>query len=182
MTTEKKKFESITDNFMQKLDELEEMERPDPSRVLSMLSLREEIDYLLADKEKNEAEIALLTSYIDELETQLKKRGLKEPAMKDWDQKMPQIVDGLFKLFYVWLRIHQKHNKKAIDEFTGMKRPKEPFLKPKTTRKQIKNMRIRGLTDEQVKYITGLSKPTRDALRKAIANCQYEPIMMRQKN
>lgn len=93
---------------MQKLDELEEMERPDPSRVISMLSLREEIDYILVDKEKNEAEIALLKSYIDELETQLKKRELKAPAMKDWDPKMPQIVDDLFKLFYVWLRISSK--------------------------------------------------------------------------
>lgn len=79
------------------------------------------------------------------------------------------------------LEFHQKHNKKAIDEFTGMKRPKEPFLKPKTTRKQIKNIRTRGLTDEQVKYITGLTKLARDALRKAIANCKYKPIMMRQK-
>lgn len=103
MTTEKKKFESITDNFLQKLDELEEMERPDPSRVLSMLSLREEIDYLLADKEKNEAEIALLKAEIDELYEQLQKKPkVNAGTVEDYKIRMPEIVKAVLNIKAKW--------------------------------------------------------------------------------
>ncbi|WP_432736442.1 hypothetical protein [Maridesulfovibrio sp. FT414] len=181
MTTEKKRLESITDNFMQKLDELEEIERPDPSRVLSMLSLKEEIDYLLVDKEKNEAEIALLKAEIDELYEQLKGKKLKSPTIKDWNKKMPDVIDATFKLYFAWLKIGMGRTHKEIEEFTGIKSPKGFLVDRGTTKETLKQTKNKGFTDEQVIFITGLKTPLRRALRKSIAACKYKPIKIRPK-